>query len=56
MAKYYDFDSDYLIEKEPGVHHYGLNSQTSPSPLRTESCDGLSNLDVAQATLLQNNS
>ena len=35
-AKYYDFDSDYLIEKEPGVRHYELHSETSPAPLRSE--------------------
>ena len=25
-AKYYDFDSDYLIEKEAGVRHYEISS------------------------------
>ena len=30
MAKYYDFDSDYLIEKEAGVRHYEVSSETSP--------------------------
>ena len=29
MAKYYDFDSDYLIEMEPGVRHYDVHSQIS---------------------------
>jgi hypothetical protein len=29
MAKYYDFDSDYLIEKEAGVRHYGVSSLAS---------------------------
>ena len=33
-AKYYDFDSDFLIEKEPGVRHYELHSQTSPAAVR----------------------
>jgi len=35
-AKYYDFDSRYLIEKEPGVRHYELHSQTSPAPSRSD--------------------
>lgn len=26
QAKYYDFDSDYLIELEPGVTHYAVIS------------------------------
>lgn len=30
MAKYYDFDSDYLIEKEAGVRHYAVSSQAMP--------------------------
>jgi hypothetical protein len=34
-AKYYDFDSDYLIEKEAGVLHYEVSSQASPAPLRS---------------------
>jgi hypothetical protein len=25
-AKYYDFDSDYLLEKEAGVRHYEVSS------------------------------
>jgi hypothetical protein len=29
MAKYYDFDSNYLIEKEVGVRHYEVSSETS---------------------------
>jgi hypothetical protein len=29
MAKYYDFDSDYLIEKESGVRHYEVSSAAS---------------------------
>src|SRR5580704_2900079 len=33
MAKYYDFDSDYLIEKEAGVRHYEVSSQASPPSL-----------------------
>ena len=36
MAKCYDFDSDYLIEKEAGVRHYEVSSQASPAPLRSE--------------------
>jgi hypothetical protein len=36
MAKYYDFDSDYLIEKETGVRHYEVSLQASPAPLRNE--------------------
>jgi hypothetical protein len=35
-AKYYDFDSDYVIEMEPGVRHYEVHSQTSPFPPRSE--------------------
>jgi hypothetical protein len=27
MAKYYDFDSDYLIEKEACVRHYEISLQ-----------------------------
>jgi len=34
-AKYYNFDSDYLIELEPGVRHYEVYSQTSPLPPRS---------------------
>jgi hypothetical protein len=33
MAKYYDFDSDYLIEMEARVRHYEVYSETSPDPL-----------------------
>jgi hypothetical protein len=29
MAKYYDFDSDYLIEMEARVRHYQVYSETS---------------------------
>ena len=29
MAKYYDFDSDYLIEKEASVRHYEVSSLAS---------------------------
>jgi hypothetical protein len=36
MAKYYDFDSDYLIEKEAGVRHYEVSSQLSPASLPKE--------------------
>jgi heme-degrading monooxygenase HmoA len=34
MAKYYDFDSDYLIEMEPHVWHYEVHSDSSPDPSR----------------------
>jgi len=34
MAKYYDFDSDYLIEMEPHVQHYEISSDSSPDPSR----------------------
>jgi heme-degrading monooxygenase HmoA len=34
MAKYYDFDSDYLIEMEPHVRHYEVYSDSSPHPFR----------------------
>jgi hypothetical protein len=37
MAKYYDFDSDYLLEKEAGVRHYEVSLQTSPAPSTPES-------------------
>jgi hypothetical protein len=30
LAKYYDFDSDYLIEKEAGVRHYEVSSLSPP--------------------------
>jgi hypothetical protein len=30
LAKYYDFDSDYLIEMEPRVRHYDVYPETSP--------------------------
>jgi hypothetical protein len=36
MAKYYDFDSNYLIEMEPSVRHYEVYSETSPDPLNSE--------------------
>jgi hypothetical protein len=36
MAKYYDFDCDYLIEMEARVRHYEMYSETSPDPLRSE--------------------
>jgi len=36
MAKYYDFDSDYLIEKEAGVRHYEVSSQDSKGPFPIE--------------------
>jgi hypothetical protein len=29
-ARYYDFDSDYLIEMEPHVRHFNLYTATSP--------------------------
>ena len=31
MAKYYDFDSDYLIEKEALVRHYEVYPPASPT-------------------------
>jgi heme-degrading monooxygenase HmoA len=34
MAKYYDFDSDYLIEMEHYVRHYDAYSDSSPDPFR----------------------
>jgi heme-degrading monooxygenase HmoA len=34
MAKYYDFDSDYLIEMEHHVRHYEVSSDSSPDPSR----------------------
>jgi heme-degrading monooxygenase HmoA len=34
MAKYYDFDSDYLIEMEPHVRHYEVYSDSSPELYR----------------------
>ena len=30
LAKYYDFDSDYLIEMEARVRHYDVYAETSP--------------------------
>jgi heme-degrading monooxygenase HmoA len=30
LAKYYDFDSDFLIEKEARVQHYDVTSDNSP--------------------------
>lgn len=36
MAKYHDYDSDYLIEMEPRVRHYEMYSATSLDPLRSE--------------------
>jgi heme-degrading monooxygenase HmoA len=35
MAKYYDFDSDYLIEMEPHVRHYEVSSNSSSDPSRS---------------------
>jgi hypothetical protein len=32
MAKYYDFDSDYLVEMEARVRHYEVYSETSTDP------------------------
>jgi heme-degrading monooxygenase HmoA len=32
LAKYYDFDSDYLIEMEPHVRHYEVSSDSSTGP------------------------
>jgi heme-degrading monooxygenase HmoA len=34
MAKYYDFDCDYLIEMEPHVRHYEVYSDRSSDPFR----------------------
>ena len=36
LAKYYDFDTDYLIEMEARVRHYEVYPETSPDPLRIE--------------------
>jgi hypothetical protein len=36
VAKYYDFDSNYLIEMEARVRHYEVYPETSPDPLRSE--------------------
>ena len=36
MAKYFDFDSNYLIEMEARVRHYEVYSETSPAALRSE--------------------
>jgi hypothetical protein len=33
MAKYYDFNSDYLIEKEAGVRHDEVSSQDLTRPI-----------------------
>jgi hypothetical protein len=30
LAKYYDFDSDYLVEMETRVRHYDVYPETSP--------------------------
>jgi heme-degrading monooxygenase HmoA len=35
LAKYYDFDSDYLIEMEPGVQHYELYSENPPDSVES---------------------
>jgi hypothetical protein len=35
-AKYYDFDSEYLVEVEPGVRHYEVYQQSLPGAPR---CD-----------------
>ena len=32
LAKYYAFDSDYLIEMEPHVRHHQVYSESSPDP------------------------
>ena len=32
LAKYYDFDSDYLIEMEARVRHYEVLQDSSPDP------------------------
>jgi hypothetical protein len=36
LAKYYDFDSDYLIEMETHVRHYQMYPETPPDPVRSE--------------------
>jgi len=36
VAKYYDLDSNYLIEMEARVRHYEVDPETSPDPLRNE--------------------
>jgi hypothetical protein len=33
LAKYYDFDSEYLIEMEAGVRHYEMYSEVLPSQI-----------------------
>jgi hypothetical protein len=33
LAKYYDFDSEYLIEMETGVRHYEMYSEVLPGQL-----------------------
>jgi heme-degrading monooxygenase HmoA len=35
MAKYYDFDPEYLIEMESRVQHYEVYSQHSPDPFES---------------------
>jgi heme-degrading monooxygenase HmoA len=34
MARYHDFESDYLIEMEDRVHHYEVHSDSSPDRFR----------------------
>jgi hypothetical protein len=36
VVKYYDFDSNYLIEMEARVRHYEVYPEASPDPLRSE--------------------
>jgi hypothetical protein len=33
-AKYYDFDSNFLLEKEPYVRHFDVHAGTQPARLR----------------------
>jgi hypothetical protein len=40
MAKYYDFDSDYLIEMEARVRHYEVYSESSAIVVPFESSGG----------------
>jgi hypothetical protein len=32
LAKYYEFDVDYLIEMEPRVRHYEVYAENAPDP------------------------
>ncbi len=48
LAKYYDFDTDYLIEKEPHVRHYEVSSDSSPDPSRLADGRNVSGNTVAR--------